>query len=137
MQMTGRNIALALVVVLAIGFLVGYVPGCMRTRDLQSRLERAEQSASYSTVRDLASMLHIEIANRNFGNAAGLSVRFFDQIRALSEQTNDADVRARLQQILAEREAVANGLAKNDPGIEPQVRALVQQLHQVQLPAPR
>lgn len=129
MEMNGRSIALTLVAALTGGFLVGYVPGCTRAGALQSRLDRAEQAASFSTARDLASMLYVEIANRNYGNAADLSSRFFDQVRMLSEQTGDQETRGRLQQILAEREAVSSGLAKNDPGIEPQVRAMIQQLH--------
>jgi hypothetical protein len=135
MQMTGRNIALVLVVALAGGFLVGFVPGCMRTSDLQSRLDRAEQATTFSTARDLACMLHVEIANRNYGNAADLSARFFDHVRALSENTNDGATRDQLQQILAEREPVSSGLAKNDPGIEPQVRGMIQRLHSIG-PAP-
>jgi hypothetical protein len=129
MDMTGRGVALALTVAMVGGFLIGFVPGCMRSNDLQSRLDRAEQAVSFSTARDLASMLHVEVANRNYGNAAGLSTRFFDHVRALSEQTNDRETRERLQQILAEREAVSTGLAQNDPGIETQIRNFVQLLH--------
>ena len=129
MEMTGRNVALALTVAVVGGFLIGYVPGCMRSSDLQSRLTRAEEAASFSSARDLASMLLVEVANRNYGNAADLSTRFFDQVRVLSEQVRDRETRERLQQILAEREAVSSGLAKNDPGVEPQIRNFVQQLH--------
>lgn len=131
MAMTGRSIALAVVVSLAGGFLVGFVPGCMRTGDLQSRLARAEQAASFATARDLACMLHVEIANRNFGNAADLSTRLFDHVRTLAGQTNERDTRDRLQQILNEREAISSGLAKNDAGLEQQVRGIVQQLHRL------
>jgi hypothetical protein len=131
MEMTGRNVALALSVALVGGFLIGFVPGCMRSNDLQSRLTRAEEAATFSTARDLASMLLVEVANRNYGNAADLSTRFFDHVRVLSEQTRDRETRDRLQQITAERETVSSGLAKNDPGIEAQIRNYVQQLHRM------
>ena len=103
------------------GFLVGFI--------LQySRLHRVQQELSASTkqlgscqsgqqlaqLRDTATMMYLEVVQKNYGKAGEYSKEVFDQAQQIASSTGDSALRNLLHDTLATRDQVTADLAKGD-----------------------
>ena len=107
---------------LAVGFLIGFIPQFRTRIQLESKLaeansanEAARLSARQSAMRDSISLAYLEATRRNFGTAAEHASSFFNQVRELSNQADSAELRQSLQSWLESRDAVVAALARGDP----------------------
>src|SRR4051812_6360915 len=96
---------------IAAAFLFGFIPqyltaGRLRddvhSRDL--RIAQLQQDAELSKARDLASLLYLDVNQKNYGIAGQHATAFFDQIRRLINGTPDAAARTKLESIAAQRD---------------------------------
>lgn len=109
-----KKIFLQIGILVAI-FLIGFVPGYTRANSLQSQLRKSEIELKMSRLRDLVSLAYFEAADNNFGLALRTSTQYFDQIRELSLQSDNAAAQKVFGQLLGYRDKVTSLLAKADP----------------------
>lgn len=68
----------------------------------------------------------------NFGDARGMSSPFFDAVREEADKAPGATVSAALERVLARRDAVTAGLARNEASIREVLVAIERELRRVQ-----
>jgi hypothetical protein len=119
------------------GFLAGFI--------LQySRLERVQQELSASTrqlgacqssqqlaqLRDTATMMYLEVVQKNYGKAGEYSKEVFDQAQQIASSTDDPALRALLRDILATRDQITADLAKGDAAALSETQPVLSKLEQ-------
>lgn len=132
-----KNKLILWVVLLLIGFLVGFVPQYTKGQRAQSELESARQQLSscqagnrVAQLRDTAALMYLETTQKNYGTAGQYATRFFDQAHQIAQQTSDAALRAQLEQLLNSRDEVIGKLAQGDAAVVTQMQALLPKLFQ-------
>jgi hypothetical protein len=119
------------------GFLVGFI--------LQySRLDRVQQELSASTkqlgscqssqqlaqLRDTATMMYLEVVQKNYGKAGEYSREVFDQAQQIANSTEDSALRNLLRDTLATRDQVTADLAKGDASALSETQLFLSKLEQ-------
>lgn len=119
-------------------FLLGFVPQYLSSTraaaNLQARdqqIKQLQKEATLSRLRDLASLLYLEISRKNYGIASQRASALFDLIRATIDNGSDAALNDGLRSILAQRDEIVSKLAKPDPGVERDVQNLMDRLYQL------
>ena len=116
--MTGvQTCALPISIVLVVVFLVGFVPQYAKVNRLDAELRQARLENTSSELRDLAGLAFIQASQKNYGNAAGTTARFFNRVRETANQTPDANARKTYEDLLVSRDKIAAQLAKGDAGV--------------------
>jgi len=131
-----HKIVLWFLLVLA-GFLVGFI--------LQySRLHRVQQELSVSTkqfgscqssqqlaqLRDTATMMYLEVVQKNYGKAGEYSREVFDQAQQIANSTQDSALRNLLRDTLATRDQVTADLAKGEAAALSETQLVLSKLEQ-------
>jgi len=131
-----HKIVLWFLLVLA-GFLVGFI--------LQySRLHRVQQELSVSTkqfgscqssqqlaqLRDTATMMYLEVVQKNYGKAGEYSREVFDQAQQIANSTQDSALRDLLRDTLATRDQVTADLAKGDAAALSETQLVLSKIEQ-------
>jgi hypothetical protein len=119
------------------GFLVGFI--------LQySRLYRVQQELSVSTkqfascqssqqlaqLRDTATMMYLEVVQKNYGKAGEYSREVFDQAQQIANSTQDSALRNLLRDTLATRDQVTADLAKGEAAALSETQLVLSKLEQ-------
>ena len=119
------------------GFLAGFI--------LQySRLERVQQELSASTrqlgacqssqqlaqLRDTATLMYLEVVQKNYGKAGEYSKNVFDQAQQIASSTDDPALRALLRDTLATRDQITADLAKGDAAALSETQPVLSKLEQ-------
>ena len=117
------------------GFLVGFI--------LQySRLHRVQQELSVSTkqfgscqssqqlaqLRDTATMMYLEVVQKNYGKAGEYSREVFDQAQQIASSTEDPTLRNLLRDTLATRDQITGDLAKGETAALSEIRSILSKL---------
>jgi hypothetical protein len=113
--MTNRVIVIA--VALAAVFLIGFVPQCSRANRLDSELRQSREAYAGADLRDLIGLAYLQANQKNYGLAAETTARFFNRVREVANQTQDAARRKSLEDLLAPRDRITAQLAKGDPAV--------------------
>ncbi len=106
-----NKIVLGLVLVVVV-FLSGLLPAYVRAERLETELREARRSLALSQLRDLAGLTYFQVSQRDYGQAAGTSTRFFDLTREAANQAPDATTKQSLEDLLQLRDPITAGLAK-------------------------
>jgi len=119
------------------GLLLGYIPEYLRASklndDLRTRDEKISRLNGYerlARLRDLASLLYLEVTRKNYGIATQRATLLFDGMRKNLDATQDAALKSVFENTLAQRDVIIAKLAKADPSVEPQIRDIIDRLHQ-------
>ncbi len=127
-----KNRLVLWLVLLLVGFLVGFVPQYNKVRRVGSELESVKQQLSscqlgsrLSQLRDTAALMYLEATRKNYGLAGEHSTRFFDQARQLAEQTTDRTLRTSLQELTTSRDVITVELGRGDPAVLPELQTLL------------
>jgi outer membrane murein-binding lipoprotein Lpp len=104
-------------IVLVVVFLAGFVPQYAKVNRLEAELRQARLESSSAELRDLAGLAYIQASQKNYGNAAGTTARFFNRVRETANQTPDANARKTYEDLLVSRDKIAAQLAKGDAGV--------------------
>src|SRR5689334_264045 len=111
-----NKILVAAVALVAV-FLIGFVPQYVKASRLDSELRLSREASAGAALRDLVALAYLQANQKNYGMAAETSGRYFNQVREVAGQTQDASRRKALEDLLAPRDRVTAELAKGDPAV--------------------
>jgi hypothetical protein len=112
-----NNKTIVTAVLLIAAFLVGFVPQYFKANRLENELRQSRQEAAGAELRDLIGFAYVQASQKNYGLAAETSSRFFNRVREVANQTQDANRRKALEELLALRDSVTAELAKGDAAV--------------------
>ena len=136
-----RNKLILWLVLVAAGFLGGFIPQYLRASRTEGELARLRQELDASqrqlelaNVRDLAARLYLETLSKNFGLAMQTAGQFFKQVRSLVEAAPKNEMRTALEEVLSMQDHVTAGLAKADPAIQFDLQTLLEKTREATKP---
>jgi len=134
---TLRTKLIAAVVVLAVVFLLGFVPQYQNARALrneagagQAHIVALQWKLKLAELRDLMGLVYLETNQKNYGVARRHSTQFFTKAGQLSAETSDPSLTALLQEILQQRDQVTAGLTEGQPAILTSLEEVLRKLHE-------
>src|SRR5689334_7684090 len=104
---------------LLVGFLFGFILQYSRLLRVQKELSNStrqlkscQSSQQLSQLRDTATMMYLEVVQKNYGKAGEYSSQVFDQAQQIANSTKDSALRNLLREATATRDQVTADLAK-------------------------
>lgn len=95
-------------------FLVGFIPQYVKANRLDTELRHARQANVAAELRDLIGLAYVQASQKNYGLAAATTMRFFNRVRDVANQTGD---RKNLENLLVTRDRITAALAKGDAAV--------------------
>ena len=126
-----KNKAIVAAIALIAVFLVGFVPEYVKVNRLENELRQSRQETAGAELRDLIGFAYVQASEKNYGLAAETSSRFFNRVREVANQTQDANRRKGLEDLLALRDSVTAALAKGDAAVIGDLQQLFVKARQV------
>ena len=119
------------------GFLIGFILQYSRLQRVQQELSASTKqlgscqwSQQLSQLRDTATMMYLEVVQKNYGKAGEYSREVFDQAQQIANSTQDSALRNLLRDTLATRDQVTADLAKGDAAALSEIQPLFSKLEQ-------
>ena len=119
------------------GFLIGFVLQYSRLKRVQEELSAStrqlgscQSSQQLSQLRDTATMMYLEVVQKNYGKAGEYSREVFDQAQQIANNTKDSALRNLLRDALATRDQVTADLAKGDAAALSETHLVLSKLEQ-------
>ena len=110
------------VVLLVGGFLAGFIPQYLKNRELQKLLENPQQTIAalelqvqLSELRDLASLMLLELSRQNYGLARDYSNQYYSKLNDTANTVQDANLKKSLEELATTRESLTTSLATANP----------------------
>ena len=125
-----RKNLLVWLILLIVGFLLGFIPQYRHARELQASLTSCQLKQQLSDIRAGAAIAYLEVTRKNYGIAGDYASRMFNQITQLSTATNDANLKNILAKVESRRQAVTTALSNGDAGVASDLQAIVRELEQ-------
>jgi hypothetical protein len=126
-----KNKTIVAAIALVAVFLVGFVPQYVEGNRLENELRQSRQEAAGADLRDLIGFAYVQAGQKNYCLAAETSSRFFNRVREVANQTQDANRRKGLEDLLALRDSVTAALAKGDAAVMGDLQQLFVKVRQV------
>jgi hypothetical protein len=126
-----KNKTIVVAIALITVFLVGFVPQYVKVNRLENELRQSRQEVAGAELRDLIGFAYVQASQKNYGLAAETSSRFFNRVREVANQTQDANRRKGLEDLLALRDSVTAALAKGDASVMGDLQQLFVKARQV------
>jgi hypothetical protein len=119
------------------GFLIGFILQYSRLQRVQQELSAStkqlgscQSSQQLSQLRDIATMMYLEVVQKNYGKAGEYSRVVFDQAQQIASSTEDSALRNLLRDTLATRDQITADLAKGDGAALSKIQLLLSTLEQ-------
>ena len=119
------------------GFLIGFILQYFRLQRVQKelsastkQLESCQSSQQLSQLRDTATMMYLEVVQKNYGKAGEYSRQVFDQAQQIASSTEEPALRNLLRDTLATRDQVTADLAKGDAAALSETQLVLSKLEQ-------
>jgi hypothetical protein len=132
------RIAILFVVLMALSFGGGYwlehqefEAAQAQVKTTAAQLTDAENTLRFYRLQGQLLTLVDETGNKNYGDAAGLSTKFFNDLRDDASIAAPTNVKSALQTMLGQRDAVTADLAKGDPAAHDLLVQMSAELRQV------
>jgi hypothetical protein len=119
------------------GFLFGYILQYPTLHRVQGELtastnqlgscRKQEQS---SHLRDTATMMYLEVIQKNYGKAGEYSKTFFDDAQRIASSTDDPTLHSVLMDTIATRDRITADLAKGDDASLSEIQPVLLKLEQ-------
>lgn len=126
-----KNKTIVAAIALIAVFLVGFVPQYVKVNRLENELHQSRQETAGAELRDLIGIAYVQASQKNYGLAAETSSRFFNRVREVANQTQDANRRKGLEDLLALQDSVTAALAKGDAAVMGDLQQLFVKARQV------
>jgi hypothetical protein len=124
-------------VLLIAGFLTGLILQYARLQRVQQELSAStkqlgscQSSQQLSQLRDTATIMYLEVVQKNYGKAGEYSREVFNQAQQIASSTQEPAVRNLLRDVLATRDQVTADLAKGDAAALSEIQPLLSKLEQ-------
>lgn len=124
-----RNLLVWLILLL-VGFLLGFIPQYRHARELQTNLTACQLKQQLSDIRGDAAIAYLEVTRKNYGTAADYASRMFNQISQLSTSTTDPNLKSTLAKVESKRQGVSAALSNGDAGVATDLQSIVLELEQ-------
>ena len=122
---------------LLVGFLFGFILQYSRLLRVQKELSNStrqlkscQSSQQLSQLRDTATMMYLEVVQKNYGKAGEYSSQVFDKAQQIANSTKDSALRNLLREATATRDQVTADLAKGDAAALSEVQLVLSKLEQ-------
>ena len=132
-----RNRVVLWLVLIIMGFLAGFIPEYFKSHRLQQnvstltgQLEACRSAEQLSQLRATATLMYLEVTQKNYGTSGEYAGRFFDQAQRLANNTQDEALRNRLREILAARDQTTADLAKGDAAVVSEMQTILSKVEQ-------
>jgi hypothetical protein len=112
-----NNKVIAGAIVIAVVFLIGFVPEYVKCHRLENELQACRQQNGGAQLRDLIGVTYVQASQKNFGLASETSGKFFNLAQQTAGQSGDPERRKALEGLLSMRDTVTAQLAKGDSGV--------------------
>lgn len=119
------------------GFLIGFILQYSRLQRVQQELSAStkqtrscQSSQQLSQLRDTATMMYLEVVQKNYGKAGEYSREVFDQAQQIASSTEDPTLRNLLRDTLATRDQITADLAKGDGAALSEIQPVLSKLEQ-------
>ena len=119
------------------GFLIAFILQYSRLQRVQEQLSAStkqlgscQSSQQLSQLRDTATMMYLEVVQKNYGKAGEYSRQVFDQAQQIASITEDSALRNLLRDTLATRDQVTADLAKGDAAALSETQLVLSKLEQ-------
>jgi hypothetical protein len=112
-----KNKIIAITIALVAVFLLGFLPQYVKASRLETELRQTREAYAGADLRDLIGLAYLQSNQKNYGLAAATSGQFFNRVRELANQTQDAGRRKTLEDLLAPRDRITAELAKGDAAV--------------------
>ena len=119
------------------GFFAGFILQYTKLQRVQQelfastkQLGSCQSSEQLSQLRDTATMMYLEVVQKNYGKAGERSKEFFDQAQRIVSSTEDTALRNLLRDILATRDQITADLAKGDAAALSEIQLVVSKVEQ-------
>jgi hypothetical protein len=119
------------------GFLIGFILPYSRLQRVQQelsaltkQLRSCQSSQQLSQLRDTATMMYLEVMQKNYGKAGEYSREVFDRAQQIASSTEDTALRNLLRDTLATRDQVTADLAKGDAAALSEIQMVLSKLEQ-------
>jgi len=119
------------------GFLTGFILQYARLQRLHRDLSAATKqlgschsSEQLSQLRDTATMMYLEVVQKNYGKAGEHAKEFFDQAQRIGSNTGNSELQPLLRDILASRDQITGDLAKGDAAALSEIQPVLLKLEQ-------
>jgi hypothetical protein len=119
------------------GFLIGLILPYSRLQRVQQELSASTKqlgscrsSQQLAQLRDTATMMYLEVMQKNYGKAGEYSREVFDQAQQIASSTEDSALRNLLRDTLATRDQVTANLAKGDAAALSEIQLVLSKLEQ-------
>jgi hypothetical protein len=124
-------------VLLISGFLVGFILQFARLQRVQQELSASikqlgscQSNEQLSQLRDTATMMYLEVVQKNYGKAGEHAKEFFDQAQRIGSSTEDPALQNLLRDVLASRDLITGDLAKGDAAALSEIQPVLFKLEQ-------
>jgi hypothetical protein len=119
------------------GFLTGFILQYARVQRIEQELSAStkqlgscQSSEQLSQLRDTATMMYLEVVQKNYGKAGEYSKEFFDQAQRIVSSTEDPALRNLLRDTLTTRDQITADLAKGDAAALSEIQLVLSKLEQ-------
>src|SRR3989442_3427260 len=110
------------VVLLIIGFLLGFVPEYLKNRELQTQLENPKKTIDtlklqlqLGDVRDAAALMLLELSRQNYGLARDHSMDYYNKLHNLINESQDENLKKSLAELSATQNSLTTNLLTSTP----------------------
>jgi hypothetical protein len=111
------NKAIVIAVALVAVFLLGFVPQYIKANRLDSELRQTREAYAGADLRDLVGLAYLQANQKNYGLAAETVGRYFNRVREVTSQGQDASRLKALEDLLVPRDRITAELAKGDAAV--------------------
>jgi len=110
------------VVLVGVGFLLGYIPEYLKNRDLralladpQTKIDSLELRVQMSEIRDLASLMLLELSRQNYGLARDYSDQYYTKVKDAADAVHDPKLKQSLEDLAATQSSLGPSLIAANP----------------------
>ena len=111
------NKVIAFAIALIVAFLAGFVPQYAKVNRLDEELRQARLGNTSAELRDFVGLAYVQANQKNYGNAAGTTARFYNRVREVANQTPDANSKKTYEDLLVSRDKITAELAKGEAAV--------------------
>jgi hypothetical protein len=110
------------IILLVVGFLGGFVPEYLKNRELRRELENPQKTidslqfqVQMGELRDLASLMLVELSRQNYGLAKDYSTQYYSKLKDAIAVVQDVNLKQSLDDLAKTQDSVTTGLAAANP----------------------